>query len=165
MDWMFKEHDIDGESSPVVDNQSTYDTPTNLGDTFAFVNDQTGEMMGLNDENLSAQPTLLIHEDGNAEDASTVVVHETSDSNDFVARSVDLKQPHGNKDVYESVCESSNMLKGDGSSETTSINCGVPVGGVEKVVEEVCEETSNKDKVVKLLREEVRICKWIIYSA
>ncbi|ONI33711.1 hypothetical protein PRUPE_1G442600 [Prunus persica] len=155
MDWMFKEHDRDGESSPGVDNQSTYDTPTNLGDTFAFVNDQTDDVMGFNDENMSAQPSLLIHEDGNAEDASTVVGHETSDSNDFVARSVDLKQPHGNKDVYESVCESSNMLRGDGSSETTSINCGVPVGGVEKVVEEVCEETSNKDKVVELLREEI----------
>ncbi|TQD80490.1 hypothetical protein C1H46_033953 [Malus baccata] len=71
---------------------------------------------------MNSQPPLLIHEDGNAEDASTVVGCNTSDSNEVVARSVDSKQP----DV-----------------------------GPGDAVKEVCKETNNKDKVVKLLREEI----------
>ncbi|XP_050123981.1 phospholipase SGR2-like isoform X1 [Malus sylvestris] len=154
MDWAFKEHARDGKSSP--DNQSTYNTPTNLGDAIAFVNNQTDDTMGsIHDGNMSAQPTLLIHEDGNAEDALNVVGRNTSDSNEFVARSMDSKQPHGDKYVNESVCKSNDMLKCDGLDETRTINCGVRVDGADDVVEKVCEETSNKDQVVKLLREEI----------
>ncbi|XP_068313537.1 phospholipase SGR2-like isoform X4 [Pyrus communis] len=156
MDWMFKEHARDREPSPDIDNQSTYNTPSNLGDAITFVNNQTDDIMGsIDDGSMNAQPPLLIHEDGNAEDASIVVGCNTSDSNEVVALSVDANQPHGDTFVNESVCQSSDMLKWDGLDETKSINCGVPVVGPEDVVEEVCKETNNKDKVVKLLREAI----------
>lgn len=161
MDWMYKEHARNEESSADMNKQSpTSDSLTNLGDAVSFVCNQTDGMMGsIHGGNLSAQPTLLMHEDGNAEDELNVMGLETSDFNEFNARSMDLKQPQGNKYVHESVCEASNISIQDGLDETTSMKCGVPVDGVEKVVEEVCEETSNKDKVVKLLREEVRYIK------
>ncbi|KAM1013283.1 hypothetical protein EV1_042886 [Malus domestica] len=156
MDSMFKEHARDREPSPDIDNQSTYNTPSNLGDAITFVNNQTDDIMGsIDDGSMNAQPPLLIHEDGNAEDASTVVGCNTSDSNEVIARSMDSKQPHGDTFVNESVCQASDMLKWDGLDETKSINCGVPVVGPEDVVEEVCKETNNKDEVVKLLREEI----------
>ncbi|XP_062024723.1 phospholipase SGR2 isoform X1 [Rosa rugosa] len=156
MDWMYKEHARNEESSPDMNNQSpTDDSLTNLGDAVSFVYNQTDDMGSILEGKLNAQPTLLMHEEGNAVDVCNVASCETSDLNEFNARSMDSKQTQGNNYVHESVCEASDKFKQDISDETTRMECGVPVDHIEKVVEEVCEETSNKDEVVKSLREEI----------
>ncbi|KAL6212510.1 hypothetical protein ACLB2K_017730 [Fragaria x ananassa] len=162
MDWMFKEHarndesSCDKEASPDMNNQSPTDhSVTNLGDAVSFVYNQSGDMGSNLERNLNAQPSLLMHEEGNAEDVFNAVSCETSDLDEFNASFRDPKQTQGNNYVHESVLGASDEFKQAVSDGTTIMECGVPVDHIEKVVEEVCEETGNKDEVVKSLTEEI----------
>ncbi|XP_050366281.1 phospholipase SGR2 isoform X2 [Argentina anserina] len=156
MDWMYKEYARNEISSPDMSNQSLTDhSVTNLGDVVASVYNQSDGMGSFVEGNLNALPTVVMHEEGVAEDAFNVVSYETSDLNEFKASCMDLKQTQGHSYVHESVSEDGDKFKQNVSDGTTSMECGVPVDHIEKVVEEVCEETSNKDEVVKSLREEI----------
>lgn len=44
-------------------------------------------------------------------------------------------------------------------------HCAVPINDSERMDEVGCEDTSNKDEVIKLLRTEVRKCNRILYSS
>ncbi|KAK9995148.1 hypothetical protein SO802_024851 [Lithocarpus litseifolius] len=70
---------------------------------------------------------------------------------------MDSKQPGGEKDVDELLCDSSDILsqKRDALSETMNMDSGIQIDGLEKMTEDMCEDEGNKNKAIKLLKKEV----------
>lgn len=168
MDWMYKEHDSNEESSPDVNKQSSpCDSLTKPEDKNFTVVNETDDRVDHFEDKMSAQTTLLVNEEGDSEDSSTIVGPITSDFDELAAKSMDSKQPGGDKDVDKLFCDSSDILspQRDGLGETTNMNSRLPMDGLEKMAEEVCDDQSNKDKAIKSLRQEVRVYKKDNFSA
>ncbi|KAK9995129.1 hypothetical protein SO802_024832 [Lithocarpus litseifolius] len=72
---------------------------------------------------------------------------------------MDSKQPGGEKDVDELLCDSSDILsqKRDALSETKNMDSGIQIEGLEKMTEDMCEDEGNKNKAIKLLKKETKI--------
>uniref|UniRef100_A0A2N9I6S3 DDHD domain-containing protein n=1 Tax=Fagus sylvatica TaxID=28930 RepID=A0A2N9I6S3_FAGSY len=129
MDWMYKEHARNEESSPDMNNQcSLCDPSTKLEDkNFTVINENEDRVDHFEDI-ISSQTDLdAENEEGDAEDSSTIVGPITSDLDELTAKAMDSKQPGVEKDI----------------------------DGLEKMAEEVCENEGNKDKAIKLLRKEI----------
>jgi hypothetical protein len=159
MDWMYKEHDSNGESSPDMNKQSSpCNSLTKLEDKNFTVVNETEDSVDHFEEKMSAQTTLLENEEGDSVDSSTIVGPITSDFDELAAKSMDSKQPGGDKDVNKLFCDSRDILSPQsGLGETMNMNSGLPIDGLEKMAEEVCGDQSNKDKAIKSLRQEVRV--------
>lgn len=158
MDWMYKEHDSNEESSPRMNKQSSpCDSLTKLEDKNSTVVNETDDRVDHFEDKMSAQTTLLVNEEGDSEDSSTIVGPITSDFDELAAKSMDSKQAGGDKDVDKLFCDSSDILspQRDGLGETTNMSSGLPIDGLEKMAEEVCDDQSNKDKAIKSLRQEI----------
>ncbi len=163
MDWMYKEHARNEESSPDMNNQcSLCDPSTKLEDkNFTVINENEDRVDHFEDI-ISSQTDLdAENEEGDAEDSSTIVGPITSDFDELTAKAMDSKQPGVEKDVDELLCDSSDIRSQtrDALSQTTIMNSGVQIDGLEKMAEEVCENEGNKDKAIKLLRKEVGLYK------
>ena len=162
MDWMYKEHARNEESSPDMNNQcSLCDSSTKLEDKNFTVINETEDRVDHFEDIISSQTDLdAENEEGDAEDSSTIVGPITSDLDELTAKAMDSKQPGVEKDVDELLCDSSDIRsqKRDALSQTTIMNSGVQIDGLEKMAE-VCENEGNKDKAIKLLRKEVGLYK------
>ena len=149
MDWMYKEHTKDETSSTDMNNQS------GIGEINSMVDP-------IDDVKRRSEQAFLVHEEdaseGNIEDSSTVVSPATSDSDEFTTRVLNSTQPSDKEDVHQSVDNSRDKVpyKSDTLEETTSINSGFPIHELGTMAEEVCEDTSDKDKMIELLHKEVR---------
>ncbi|XP_062153849.1 phospholipase SGR2 isoform X4 [Alnus glutinosa] len=157
MDWMYKEHDSNGESSPDMNKQSSPCTSlTKLEDKNFTVVNETEDSVDHFEEKMSAQTNLLENEEGDSVDSSTIVGPITSDFDELAAKSMDSKQPGGDKDVNKLFCDSRDILSPQSVlGETMNMNSGLPIDGLEKMAEEVCGDQSNKDKAIKSLRQEI----------
>ncbi|PON57072.1 Alpha/Beta hydrolase [Parasponia andersonii] len=147
MDWLYKEHAKDEKSSTVMNNQSGID--------------EIDGMLGpIDDDKRSSEQAFLMPEEdaseGNIEDSSTVMSPAMSDSDEFT-RFINSKQPSDKEDVHEAVDNSSDKVpcKSDILDETTRINSGVTSDDLGTAGEEVCKDTSDKDKIIELLQKEI----------
>lgn len=158
---MYKEHDGNEESSQDMNNQpSACDPSTNLQNDISTAMDDTADKVNPVDEDtMSVQSTQLVHEEGHSEDIPQIIGPVRSDSDELTATAMDAGQT-GDKDPHEMVHGSSATFSPDksGLDEATSTISGVLSGGMEKMTQEVCVDTSEKDKTINLLREEVGVC-------
>ncbi|KAJ4713806.1 phospholipase SGR2 [Melia azedarach] len=158
MDSMYKEHDGNEESSQDMNNQpSACDPSTNLQNDISTAMDDTADKVNPVDEDtMSVQSTQLVHEEGHSEDIPQIIGPVRSDSDELTATAMDAGQT-GDKDPHEMVHGSSATFSPDksGLDEATSTISGVLSGGMEKMTQEVCVDTSEKDKTINLLREEI----------
>ncbi|KAK2658501.1 hypothetical protein Ddye_005034 [Dipteronia dyeriana] len=153
MDWMYKEHAKVEESSHEVNDQPvTRDSLTNPEDKSSTVMNDTKDKVDFTDEEtVSVQSTVLIHE-GHNNEISSIECPVMSDLNKITATAVDSEQTGSKVDGHELVqssCDTLSPEKGD-LNEATFINCGV-----DKMAEEKCTDTSVKDAAINLLREEI----------
>ncbi|KAI9200153.1 hypothetical protein LWI28_003443 [Acer negundo] len=153
MDWMYKEHAKIEESSHEVNDQPVIrDSSTNPEDKSSTVmNDAKDKVDFTDEETMSVQSTVLIHE-GHNNGISSIECPVISDLNEITATAVDSEQTSSKVDGHELVqssCDTLSPEKGD-LNEATFINCGV-----DKKAEEKCTDTSNKDAAINLLREEI----------
>lgn len=159
MDWMYKEHARNEESSPAANNQSSLcDSLTKLEDKDFMVVNETEDRVDHFEDKITSQTDLdAENEEGDAEDSSIIVGPITSDLDELTAKAMDSKQPGGEKDVDELLCDSSDILsqKRDALSETTNMDSGIQIEGLEKMTEDMCEDEGNKNKAIKLLKKEV----------
>lgn len=161
MDWMYKEHNRNEESSPDMNNQSSpCDYLTKQEDKNLTVINETQDKVGHFEDKLTAQTALLVKDKGDSEEFSTIVGPITSNL-DECTKATDSNQPRGQKDFDELPCDSSDILspKREGLSETTDMSSELLIDGLEKKAVELCEEISNEEKTIKLLRQEVGIYK------
>ena len=158
MDWMYKEHARNEESSPDVNNQpSLCVSLKKLEDKDFTVVNETEDRVDHFEDKITSQTDLdAENEEGDTEDFSIIVGPITSDLDELNAKAVDSKQPGGEKDD-ELLCDSSDILsqKRDALSETTNMDSGIQIEGLEKMTEDMCEDEGDKNKAIKLLKKEV----------
>nr|XP_023882469.1 phospholipase SGR2 [Quercus suber]POF22783.1 phospholipase sgr2 [Quercus suber] len=159
MDWMYKDQARNKESSPDVNNQSSLcDSLTKLEDKDFMVVNETEDRVDHFEDKITSQTDLdAENEEGDAEDSSIIVGPITSDLDELTAKAMDSKQPGGEKDVDELLCDSSDILsqKRDALSETMNMDSGIQIEGLEKMTEDMCEDEGNKNKAIKLLKKEI----------
>uniref|UniRef100_A0A2P2MMW6 DDHD domain-containing protein n=1 Tax=Rhizophora mucronata TaxID=61149 RepID=A0A2P2MMW6_RHIMU len=111
------------------------------------------------DQNISAESTLVC--EGGNEIISSIPSLGTSDFNEKTIMSVDPGERSDEGGVHEKVSNTEDMLsKGrDHLSEATGRKYDNPVSGLEKQEVEDCKDASDKDKVIKLLKEEINFLK------
>ncbi|KAI8002525.1 Phospholipase SGR2 [Camellia lanceoleosa] len=161
MDWIYKEHTRNEEFSPTINNQPPECNFTSNQDKNGSLNNETKSMVGpIREDNASEQPSLPVLEKEHAEESSVPAGSSvTLDLDDPSVRAVDPKQPNGisslEKDVQDQVSDLRGMLssKRNDFNEASSMNYEILVAGSEDVSEGVFE--SDKDKAIKLLREEI----------
>lgn len=161
MDWIYKERTRNEEFSPTINNQPPECNFTSNRDKNVSLNNETKSMVGpIREDNASEQPSLPVLEKEHAEESSVPAGSSvTLDLDDPSVRAEDLKQPNGisslEKDVQDQVSDLRGMLssKRNDFNEASSMNYEIPVAGSEEMSEGVFE--SDKDKAIKLLREEI----------
>ncbi|ESR54897.1 hypothetical protein CICLE_v10018750mg [Citrus x clementina] len=155
MDCLYKEHAGSEESSPDMNNQpSRCNSSTNLENNISTMMNDTREKVNPADEDtMTVQSTQVMHE-GNSEDLSPIMGSVISDSGDITATAM-VSERIGDKDVQEMVHGSSDTFfaQNDGLNEATYKDFGVK--DMEKMIEEDCLNTSDKDKTINLLIEEI----------
>lgn len=157
MDCLYKERAGSEESSPDMNNQpSRCNSSTNLENNISTMMNDTREKVNPADEDtMTVQSTQVMHE-GNSEDLSPIMGPVMSDSGDITATAM-VSERIGDKDVQEMVHGSSDTFfaQNGGLNEATYKDFGVKE--MEKMIEEDCLNTSDKDKTINLLIEEVEI--------
>ncbi|KAL5776199.1 hypothetical protein ACOSP7_009125 [Xanthoceras sorbifolium] len=158
MDWMYKENaKIEESSHDVNDQPVTHDSSTNLEDkSYAVMNDAKYKVDSVDEETMSVQSTVLIHE-GHDNDISSIERAVMSDLNEITSTPVDYELTGNKVDGHkwvQSSCYTLHPEKGD-LNEATFTNCGAPDGGMDKMAEDKCTDTSDKDAAINLLREEI----------
>ncbi|KAH9725491.1 phospholipase SGR2 [Citrus sinensis] len=155
MDCLYKERAGSEESSPDMNNQpSRCNSSTNLENNISTMMNDTREKVNPADEDtMTVQSTQVMHE-GNSEDLSPIMGPVMSDSGDITATAM-VSERIGDKDVQEMVHGSSDTFfaQNDGLNEATYKDFGVKE--MEKMIEEDCLNTSDKDKTINLLIEEI----------
>ncbi|KAF8404347.1 hypothetical protein HHK36_009230 [Tetracentron sinense] len=170
MEWMYKES-IENEESPTdLTNQfSNCSSWINLADTNSNVRHEilNGMVGTIDEEKMSSQPTSMGHKEENINDPSiSVDPSPTSDAEPSTKsfsfeQALNSKQPNAVSLLEEGIQEpdqgSSGILsqEANGLNAMTSISFGVPGGDLDMVAGELSRDTSNKDKVITVLREEV----------
>ncbi|GAY62511.1 hypothetical protein CUMW_218370 [Citrus unshiu] len=155
MDCLYKEHAGSEESSPDMNNQpSRCNSSTNLENNISTMMNDTREKVNPADEDtMTVQSTQVTHK-GNSEDLSPIMGPVMSDSGDITATAM-VSEQIGDKDVQEMVHGSSDTFfaQNGGLNEATYKDFGVK--DMEKMIEEDCLNTSDKDKTINLLIEEI----------
>lgn len=152
MDWMFKE-DAGNEGSSCMNNQSSTHTSKNTGDnSFTLMNESKDIVHNVDEDVVSIGSTILEHEEECAEDSSSTV--SPNAQIDETLRSVDSERMQGTEGVHDLTNISSQE---DGQDVDVNLNSGVPENSLEEKADEECKCDSDKDKTIKLLREEVQI--------
>ncbi|XP_057503098.1 phospholipase SGR2 isoform X1 [Actinidia eriantha] len=161
MEWMYKEHTTNEESSPSISNQSSECTLTSGQNKNILEGVEGKGMRGPTEEgNANEQTASPVLEKEYTQDSSVPTIF--SDLLDLVkssASSMNPKQQNAisslGKDTQEQISDSEDILscgRGD-FNEASSMNYEVPVGDSGKVSDGVSE--IDKDKAIKLLREEI----------
>lgn len=119
------------------------------------MNDTREKVNPADEDTMTVQSTQVMHE-GNSEDLSPIMGPVMSDSGDITATAM-VSERIGDKDVQEMVHGSSDTFfaQNGGLNEATYKDFGVK--DMEKMIEEDCLNTSDKDKTINLLIEEVEI--------
>ncbi|KAL9432382.1 hypothetical protein AB3S75_027419 [Citrus x aurantiifolia] len=155
MDCLYKERAGSEESSPDMNNQpSRCNSSTNLENNISTMMNDTREKVNPADEDtMTVQSTQVTHK-GNSEDLSPIMGPVMSDSGDITATAM-VSEQIGDKDVQEMVHGSSDTFfaQNGGLNEATYKDFGVK--DMEKMIEEDCLNTSDKDKTINLLIEEI----------
>lgn len=155
MDCLYKEHAGSEESSLDMNNQpSRCNSSTNLENNISTMMNDTREKVNPADEDtMTVQSTQVMHE-GNSEDLSPIMGPVMSDSGDITATAM-VSERIGDKDVQEMVHGSSDTFfaQNGGLNEATYKDFGVK--DMEKMIEEDCLNTGDKDKTINLLIEEI----------
>lgn len=155
MDCLYKEHAGSEESSPDMNNQpSRCNSSTNLENNISTMMNDTREKVNPADEDtMTVQSTQVTHK-GNSEDLSPIMGPVMSDSGDITATAM-VSERIGDQDVQEMVHGSSDTFfaQNGGLNEATYKDFGVK--DMEKMIEEDCLNTSDKDKTINLLIEEI----------
>ncbi|XP_015578711.2 phospholipase SGR2 isoform X1 [Ricinus communis] len=141
MEWMYKEHDMSDESSIDMKNQSSLcGTSNNLEGNNSSVNEATEKVDPV--DVLHDQSTMLCP-DRHAEDFSTFSNSFLSDLTYLPPPTVDLNQNGGKK--------SDDDLGNDSNNIDNKIN------GLEEMIakDEDNDDSGNKDKAIKLLKNEI----------
>ncbi|KAK7836390.1 phospholipase sgr2, partial [Quercus suber] len=101
MDWMYKEHARNEESSPDVNNQpSLCASLSKLEDKdFTVVNEIEDRVDHVEDKITSQTDLDAENEEGDTEESSIIVGPITSDLDELTAKAMDSKQPGGEKDT------------------------------------------------------------------
>ncbi|KAF3446704.1 hypothetical protein FNV43_RR11884 [Rhamnella rubrinervis] len=130
MDWMYKEHAKHEKSSPDMNNQTSLkNSSTNLDKPSSLIN-KTEDRMGPTDNDKRSAETAVLACEGGVSRGNT---ENTLDNQvDPVVSGFDEFTERAMNSVQEP--------------------CG-------RMAEEVCEDTSDKDKVIKLLRKEIDLLK------
>ncbi|CAK7328847.1 unnamed protein product [Dovyalis caffra] len=152
MDWMYKEHPRSEESS--LDMK--HDSSTNLEGNNSNVVNAAEEIVDPVDTEMMTAQSTLVHEDGHADDFSTIVSPLASDLDETSSDS-NLKQMGGKESLHEFVDDSSNVLsqERDHLCEGTEMKLDDPMSGVENMAVEASEGTVNKEKEINMLMEEI----------
>lgn len=146
MDCVCKEHPRNEESSLDVNNQfSMCDSLTNLEDNNSNV------------VNEAKNKEDFVDEGGHAEDFSTTLSPLASDLDEMTATAVDPKQRSSEERVHGLVYDSSDILAQqiDHLSEVTGMKFDDSISVLENMAAADCADTSNKDKEINMLKEEV----------
>lgn len=144
MDWMYKGHALNEESPPDEKNHDFWSSSINQ--------DDTSGMTSPSNEKKSMQHTPSEME-AEYPDESSVMGPALSSVHKFSAEPSSLK-PSNAGDASEFLSDSNDMLfeKMGASDKPENMNVGLPV---ESSAKEEYEGASNKDEVIKMLREEV----------
>ncbi|KAJ7950329.1 Phospholipase SGR2 [Quillaja saponaria] len=156
MDSIYKEHaDSDSKNHSSMSNRLS-----NQEDMNYSVIDDTVSMVSPSSDKVSSQSTLLLQEGEHSSDPPTVMEFSTSNMPIFAAKS-DHEKPSSVGDVCGNLVDTNDILsqRRDGLDESVNMNLNVPDDGLGKITEKSGEDTSNKEKVIKILREEVESLK------
>ncbi|KAJ9167294.1 hypothetical protein P3X46_021958 [Hevea brasiliensis] len=157
MDWMYKEHARSDQSSLDMTNQSSVgDSSTNLeGNNPSVLNGAMEKANPVHEERTNEQSTSVCP-DGHASDFPTIPNQLVDDLEELPAIALDSKQKSEKSDD-ELGNDSSDMLsqERDQLVEAAGVKCDDHINGFAKMVGEDYNGTSNKDKAIKLLREEI----------
>lgn len=166
MEWMYKEH-AKHEDSPSDMNTRTSrgDSSSKQEDNNCIVNDESEDRVGEFEDKMSMQTTLLLKEEGDSEDISTIVGPITSDLDELSVKASDSLQPGRENDVDTLLHDSGDVLslKRQGLGETADTDSGLPIGGLVNMAD-CCGDMSNQDKTIELLQQEVGIYKKDLFS-
>ncbi|KAB1210959.1 Phospholipase SGR2 [Morella rubra] len=157
MEWMYKEH-AKHEDSPSDMNTRTSrgDSSSKQEDNNCIVNDESEDRVGEFEDKMSMQTTLLLKEEGDSEDISTIVGPITSDLDELSVKASDSLQPGRENDVDTLLRDSGDVLslKREGLGETADTDSGLPIGGLVNMAD-CCGDMSNQDKTIELLQQEI----------
>ncbi|WRX31107.1 DDHD domain - like 1 [Theobroma cacao] len=149
MEWIYEKHSKDVECSPDMNNQSSKCS------SLAKLEEKSSTMMSKDvvdcpGEDLGSQPIPLVIEDGHVEDNFLELAEINAVSEDSMQES--LKE-----DVHQLLNDSGEtpQLDKGGLGEATDVHFVPSAGLLEKATEEESEEAPDKDKAIKMLREEV----------
>ncbi|XP_007019888.2 PREDICTED: phospholipase SGR2 isoform X1 [Theobroma cacao] len=149
MEWIYEKHSKDVECSPDMNNQSSKCS------SLAKLEEKSSTMMSKDvvdcpGEDLGSQPIPLVIEDGHVEDNFLELAEINAVSEDSMQES--LKE-----DVHQLLNDSGEtpQLDKGGLGEATDVHFVASAGLLEKATEEESEEAPDKDKAIKMLREEV----------
>ncbi|KAF9661517.1 hypothetical protein SADUNF_Sadunf19G0077100 [Salix dunnii] len=156
MDWMYKEHSRSEESS--LDTKR--DTSTNLEDNNSNVVKEAKKIVDPVEEVMMSTGSISVHEDGLADDFSTITSPIASELVGAASDS-DFKQMHGKESCHEFVCDSSDVLsqERDHLCEAKEMKLDDPMSGVENRALEGSEDAGNKEKEINMLKKEIETLK------
>ena len=156
MEWVYEKHSKDLECSPDTNNQSSKcSSLANLEErNFTMMTKDTVDCLG--EDMMVSRPTPLVIEEGHVEDKSLV-------SAEINVVDEDSMQESCKEDVHQLLNNFSETPRPDdgGLGEATNLLFGVSADLLEKATDEESEEAKDKDKAIKMLREEVGISPYI----
>lgn len=117
------------------------------------MNDTREKVNPADEDTMTMQSTQVMHE-GNSEDLSPIMGPVMSDSGDITATAM-VSERIGDKDVQEMVHGSSDTFLAQNGGLNEAIYKDFGVKDMEKMIEEDCLNTSDKDKTINLLIEEI----------
>lgn len=151
---MYKDHPRSEESS--LDTKR--DTSTNLEDSNSNVVKEAKKIVDPVEEVMISARSTLVHEDGLADDFSTILSPIASELVGAASDS-DFKQMRGKESCHEFVCDSTDVLsqERDHLCEAKEMKLDDPMSGVENTAVEGSEDAGNKEKEINMLKKEVCI--------
>lgn len=158
MDWMYTQHANDEVSSPGVKNQcSPCNSLTNMEHKNFTVKNEMEDTVEHFEDKMGAQTTDVVNKEGNSEDSSTFLGPSASNFDEHTAKSMDFEKPGVGEDVDKLFGDSSDKISPQRNDvdETLKGNSVLPLDGLMQMDEGLCEEQSNKDKAIKLLKQEI----------
>ncbi|XP_057994716.1 phospholipase SGR2 isoform X2 [Hevea brasiliensis] len=158
MDWMYKEHAKTDQSSLDMKNQSSVvvSSSNREGKKSSVLNGAMEKVDPVHEEMTSEQSTSLCP-DGHSSNFSTSMNQLVNDIVQLPAVSVDAKQRSDEKSDHVLGNDSSSSLSQERVQlvEASGVKCDDHINGFDKMLAEDCSDTTNKDKEIKFLREEI----------
>ncbi|KDP45614.1 hypothetical protein JCGZ_17221 [Jatropha curcas] len=159
MDWMYKEHGGNESSLGMNNKSSARDSSASAESDNNVLNEASDKVDDVHEEMMSEQSTLVCP-DEQAADSSSISKPRVSDS-ELPAVAVDSNQRNDDKGDCELGNDSTDMLSQgrDYLVKATEVEFHDQVNGLDEMVAEDCNDAEDKDKTIKLLREEINSLK------